>query len=44
MRKRLPRWTGRQNVETWTAEIEERERRIDERIALYERILKEGTR
>ena len=41
MRKRLPRWTGRQNVETWTAEIEERERRIDERIALYERILKE---
>ena len=42
--KRLPRWTGRRSIETWSSEIEERWRLVDERIALYERRLKEETK
>ena len=41
MRRRLPRWTAYRSAENWATEMEERERKIDERIALYERILKE---
>jgi len=44
MRKRLPRWTGYRSVETWSSDIQERWRRVNERIALYARILKEEAR
>ena len=43
--RKLPKWTERRNVETWSKDIEKQWRRVDERMALYERILaREETR